>query len=77
MSSTENLLNWRVFNEVVNRGGIIAASEALDCEPSTVSRIIKKLEKDLVQRFTSNAIKYAIMRGFHKEPSHASWSPRC
>ena len=31
----------------------------------------------LVQRFTSNAIKYAIMRGFHKEPSHASWSPRC
>lgn len=47
MSSTENLLNWRVFNEVVNRGGIIAASEALDCEPSTVSRIIKKLEKDL------------------------------
>ena len=47
MSSTENLFNWRVFHEVVKQGGIIAAAEALECEPSTVSRTVKKLEKDL------------------------------
>ena len=43
----DNLQLWRIFCTVVEKGGVNAACEALDCEPSTVSRAVKTLEAEL------------------------------
>ena len=38
MTKTDDLHLWRLFCEVVRSGGVNAACEKLQCEPSTVSR---------------------------------------
>ena len=44
MTKTDDLHLWRLFCEVVRSGGVNAACEKLQCEPSTVSRAVKALE---------------------------------
>lgn len=44
---TDSLQLWRFFCETAARGGINAASDALGCEPSTLSRAVKTLEAEL------------------------------
>lgn len=47
MTKTDDLHLWRLFCEVVRSGGVNAACEKLQCEPSTVSRAVKALETEL------------------------------
>ena len=47
MTKTDDLHLWRLFCEVVRSGGVNAACEKLQCEPSTVSRAVKALEAEL------------------------------
>ncbi len=47
MTKTDDLHLWRLFCEVVRSGGVNAACEKLQCEPSTVSRAVKALEMEL------------------------------
>lgn len=47
MTKIDDLHLWRLFCEVVRSGGVNAACEKLQCEPSTVSRAVKALETEL------------------------------
>lgn len=47
MARTDDLGVWRIFCEVVRSGGVNAACNVLDCEPSTVSRALKAIETDV------------------------------
>lgn len=47
MARTEDLRVWRMFCEIVRAGGIHAASDRLDCEPSTASRAVKAIEAEI------------------------------
>lgn len=47
MSRTDDLAVWRIFCEVARSGGVHAACETLNCEPSTVSRALKAIEAEI------------------------------
>ena len=47
MGREQDLGAWRLLVETVKGGSVNAACERLDMEPSTASRIIKALERDL------------------------------
>lgn len=47
MARTDDLGVWRIFCAVVRSGGVNAACNTLDCEPSTVSRALKAIETDV------------------------------
>ena len=52
MSRIEDLRVWKIFCEVARSGGLNAACDRLQCEPSTASRAIKAIEAELgVQLF--------------------------
>ena len=47
MKRIDNLETWRFFVNIVQLGGLNAACAKLDLEPSTVSRAIRGLEKEI------------------------------
>ena len=47
MNRLDDMNSWRMFCEIVRVEGLNAACERLDCEPSTASRAIHALEKEL------------------------------
>lgn len=47
MNRIDNIETWRFFVEIVQSGGLNAACAKLDLEPSTVSRAIRGLEKEI------------------------------
>ncbi len=47
MARTDDLNVWRIFCEVVQAGGVNAACDVLECEPSTVSRALKAIETEI------------------------------
>ena len=47
MARTADLNVWRIFCEVVQAGGVNAACDVLECEPSTVSRALKAIETEI------------------------------
>lgn len=47
MPRTDDLRIWKLFCEVVEAGGVNAACDRLQCEPSTVSRALKAIEADI------------------------------
>lgn len=47
MNRLDDMNSWRMFCEIVRAEGLNAACERLDCEPSTASRAIHALEKEL------------------------------
>ena len=47
MNRVMDLEVWRLFVESVRSGSVYSACEKLDLEPSTASRAIKALERDM------------------------------
>lgn len=47
MRKIDHLEAWKIFCEVVRSGGVLAACDVLQCEPSKVSRTIAAMEKEL------------------------------
>lgn len=47
MARTDDIHVWRIFCEAARAGGVNAACDALQCEPSTVSRALKAIEAEL------------------------------
>lgn len=57
LNRTLDLRTWRTFCTVVESGSIEAASEKLDCEPSSVSRAVRAIESELGVSLFSRAVK--------------------
>lgn len=47
MPRTDDIHVWRIFCEAARTGGVNAACDKLQCEPSTVSRALKAIEAEL------------------------------
>ncbi len=67
MDRIDDLSAWRIFCEIVNAGGLNAACEKLDIEPSKASRFVRDLEDRLGASLFSRSSRRIELTDFGRQ----------